>query len=190
MSDDPAVLPVAQVDLSEVRGAPVYLSGRQGNEVLPEACRLPDDWREQVEEANQGGVMVQEMKTLSAEILRRWKEQGFTPSKRKPCLHKLGGNKCPNTSRYGGWESIRGDGCMPECMDHTSVWNKNGKMAAIVTQPYQMNEDDLGEIHQLCKETGTWVYVSNRLNWHYPAPDGVLSLMFQKDDVKLHPADR
>ena len=47
----------------------MYLSGRQGNEVLPEACRLPDDWREQVEEANQGGVSMSEITERRAEFI-------------------------------------------------------------------------------------------------------------------------
>ena len=70
---------------------------------------------------------------------------------------------------------------MPRCMDHTTVWNKDGRMAAIVTQPYQIGEDDLAEIHALCQTIGVTVEISNKWNWHY---EETLSLVFMKEEPR------
>ena len=118
----------------------------------------------------------------SSEKLTAWKAAGFTESKRKPCLHFLAGAKCP-VSRlpYGAWASTKDGVCMPRSADHTSVWNKDGKMAAIVTQPYQLDEDDLAEIHALCKTIGVTVEISNKWNWHY---EETMSLVFMKEEPR------
>ena len=109
-------------------------------------------------------------------ILWHWKELGYTESKRVPCLHLLSDVKCPVAiSDIKSGDDI----CLPRWMDHTSVWNKNGKVAAIVTQPYQLYGDDLAEIHALCKTLDITVTVSNRWNWHYKE---VMSIVFEKGE--------
>jgi len=70
---------------------------------------------------------------------------------------------------------------MPFCEDHTSVWNKDGKVAAIVTQPYEIDEYDLEDIHALCKTLDITVTVSNRWNWHYKE---VIWLVFMKKEAR------
>jgi hypothetical protein len=122
------------------------------------------------------------MATLdSNEKLTAWKAAGFTESKRKPCLHILAGVKCPAAPHfiYGMWVLAKDEICMPRCMDHTSVWNRGGGMAAIVTQPYELDEDDLAEIHALCKTIGVTVEISNKWNWHY---EEVMSVVFVKEE--------
>ena len=114
----------------------------------------------------------------SSEKLAAWKGRGFTESKRKPCLHLLAEVKCPVPRMpHGVWISTKDGVCMPRCMDHTSVWNKDGKVAAIVTQPYQLDEEDLAEIYALCKTIGVTVEISNGWNWHYKE---AMSLVFSK----------
>ena len=117
----------------------------------------------------------------SNEKLTAWKRHGFTESKRKPCLHFLAGAKCP-VSRlpYGAWASTKDGVCMPRSADHTTVWNKDGRMAAIVTQPYQLDEEDLAEIYALCKAIGVTVEISNGWNWHY---EEAMSLVFSKMEL-------
>ena len=111
----------------------------------------------------------------SDEKLAIWKERGFTESKRIPCLHLVARVKCP---RKPTELAIRDGRCMPRCADHTSVWNKNGRVAAIVTQPYHLYEDDLSEIYDFCKTLGITVSVSTEWNWHY---HGTVSLVFEKE---------
>ena len=110
-------------------------------------------------------------------ILWQWKELGYTESSRRPCLHLLSDVKCPEPMKAKRWS---GD-CMPFCEDHTSVWNKDGKVAAIVTQPYEIDEYDLEDIHALCKTLDIPVTVSNRWNWHYKE---VISLVFMKKEAR------
>ena len=117
----------------------------------------------------------------STEILKIWKDVGFTESKEKPCLHRLAGITCPERRLPGSeWILRKDETCMPNCADHTSVWNADGSMAAIVTQPYQINEDDITEIYKLCRELALEVEISNKWNWHYPDPGGVMSVVFMK----------
>ena len=107
-------------------------------------------------------------------ILWQWKELGYTESSRRPCLHLLSDVKCPvdiNDIKSGVGT------CLPVCEDHTSVWNKDGKVSAIVTQPYELYGDDLAEIHALCKTLDITVTVSNRWNWHYKE---VMSIVFER----------
>ena len=107
-------------------------------------------------------------------ILWHWKELGYTESSRQPCLHLLSDVKCPvaiNDIKSGVGT------CLPLCEDHTSVWNKDGKVAAIVTQPYAIDEVDLENIYTLCKTLGITVTVSNRWNWHYKE---VMSIVFER----------
>ena len=111
-------------------------------------------------------------------ILWQWKELGYTESSRRPCLHLLSDVKCPvdiNDIKSGVVT------CLPVCEDHTSVWNKDGKVAAIVTQPYEIDEYDLEDIHALCKTLDIPVTVSNRWNWHYKE---VISLVFMKKEAR------
>jgi len=111
-------------------------------------------------------------------ILWQWKELGYTESSRRPCLHLLSDVKCPvdiNDIKSGVGT------CLPVCEDHTSVWNKDGKVAAIVTQPYEIDEYDLEDIHALCKTLDITVTVSNRWNWHYKE---VISLVFMKKETR------
>jgi len=111
-------------------------------------------------------------------ILWQWKELGYTESSRRPCLHLLSDVKCPvdiNDIKSGVGT------CLPVCEDHTSVWNKDGKVAAIVTQPYEIDEYDLEDIHALCKTLDITVTVSNRWNWHYKE---VISLVFMKKEAR------
>ena len=110
-------------------------------------------------------------------ILWHWKELGYTESKRVPCLHLLSDVKCPEPMKSKRWSGQ----CMPFCEDHTSVWNKDGKVAAIVTQPYEIDEVDLENIHALCKTLDITVTVSNRWNWHYKE---VISLVFMKKETR------
>ena len=119
----------------------------------------------------------------SQEILDIWtKEIGFTESKAKPCLHNLAGITCPEKKLpHGEWVLTKDQTCMPRCADHTTVWNKDGKIAAIVTQPYQINDEDIAEIYKLCRELALRVEISNKWNWHYPDPGGVMSVVFEKD---------
>ena len=111
-------------------------------------------------------------------ILWQWKELGYTESSRRPCLHLLSDVKCPvdiNDIKSGVGT------CLPVCEDHTSVWNKDGKVAAIVTQPYEIDEYDLEDIHALCKTLDITVTVSNRWNWYYKE---VISLVFMKKEAR------
>jgi len=114
-------------------------------------------------------------------ILWHWKELGYTESKRVPCLHLLSDVKCPfDVKGPDRFNKVQTRGiCMPHCADHTSVWNKDGKVAAIVTQPYAIDEYDLEDIHALCKTLGIIVTVSNRWNWHYKE---VMSIVFEKGE--------
>ena len=102
-------------------------------------------------------------------LLWQWKEEGYTESKRRPCLHFLAGVKCTEDHFKGK--------CMPFCADHTSVWNKNGKVAAIVTQPYEIDEDDLEDIYTLCKNLGVTVRISAYWNWH---SKDAISIVFER----------
>ena len=109
-------------------------------------------------------------------ILWQWKELGYTESKRTPCLHLLSDVKCPAPmkSKFDRWP---GD-CMPFCADHTSVWNKDGKVSAIVTQPYEIDEVDLEDIYTLCKNLGVTVRISAYWNWH---SKDATSIVFERD---------
>ena len=114
------------------------------------------------------------------EILDAWEMAGFKLSKKRPCLHVLAEVKCP-VPREDWWQIFRDRDrwpvCMPAVEDHTSVWNANGRVSAIVTQPYGLGEDDLGQIHRLCKELGLKVEISTKWNWHFP---GVVSVVFTR----------
>ena len=103
-------------------------------------------------------------------ILWQWKELGYTESKRTPCLHLLSGVKCT--------EKKFKSRCMPFCADHTSVWNKDGKVAAIVTQPYEIDEVDLKDIYTFCKNFGVTVEISAYWNWH---SKDAISIVFERD---------
>ena len=67
---------------------------------------------------------------------------------------------------------------MPFCADHTSVWNKDGKVSAIVTQPYEIDEVDLEDIYTLCKNLGVTVRISAYWNWH---SKDATSIVFGRD---------
>jgi len=116
------------------------------------------------------------------EMLKIWKEEiGFTESKKKPCLHLLAGITCPyGRASDNEWVVLKGYSCLPRCADHTSVWNKDGKMSALVTQPYDIGTDDITEIYKLCRELALDVEISNKWNWHYPDRGGVMSVVFTK----------
>ena len=106
-------------------------------------------------------------------ILWHWKELGYTESKRTPCLHLLSDVKCPEPMKSKRWSGQ----CMPFCEDHTSVWNKDGKVAAIVTQPYEIDEVDLENIYTFCKNLGVTVRISAYWNWHYK---DAISIVFER----------
>tara|TARA_R110000824_G_scaffold178823_8_gene358759 strand:+ start:709 stop:1086 length:378 start_codon:yes stop_codon:yes gene_type:complete len=107
-------------------------------------------------------------------ILWQWKELGYTESKQTPCLHLLSNAKCSEPRKYSGE-------CMPFCADHTSVWNKDGKVAAIVTQPYEIDEVDLKDIYTFCKNFGVTVEISAYWNWHHK---DAISIIFKRGKFK------
>ena len=70
---------------------------------------------------------------------------------------------------------------MPFCADHTSVWNKDGKVAAIVTQPYEIDEVDLEDIYEKCSRLGVPVEISAYWNWHHK---DAISIIFKRGEFK------
>ena len=105
-------------------------------------------------------------------ILWQWKDLGYSESNRTPCLHLLSDVTClePKKSK-----------CMPFCEDHTSVWNKGGKVAAIVTQPYEIDEVDLEDIYERCSSLGMTVEISAYWNWHHK---DAISIIFKRGKFK------
>jgi len=60
------------------------------------------------------------------------------------------------------------------------MWNKDGKPAVIVMQPYSIGNEDMQEISELCERLGLRATVSNNFNWHFPT--GVVTLMISRKD--------
>ena len=59
-----------------------------------------------------------------------------------------------------------------------TMWNKDGKPAVIVIQPYSFSEDSMQEVSEFCERLDLHATVSNNFNWHYPT--GVVTLMITR----------
>lgn len=67
------------------------------------------------------------------------------------------------------WEQPKGDRLLivPH-QDHASVWSKDGKPYILVSQPYDLELDDLREMVKLCDRHGFEVDITTHPGWHFP----------------------
>jgi hypothetical protein len=55
----------------------------------------------------------------------------------------------------------------PPASDHDSLFDRDGKPAVFVTQPYSLGLEDLKDIVKYCEKYGLKVSISG-LSWHFP----------------------
>lgn len=86
-----------------------------------------------------------------------------------PCVHRLFNKRCPD--RYGGNWFAEWDGkmpCHPPATDHPSLWLKDGKAIAFVSEPYGLVMKDTIEMVNFAER---WGLTFEMLPWaspHYP----------------------
>jgi hypothetical protein len=104
--------------------------------------------------------------SISAEEWAGW--LGLKRSGRRKCLASLVRARCMS--------ACRPDLDHPLCalthrnmtiLDHLSIWNRDGRPAVLVAQPYGLRRDGLELLGQLEREHGLSVEV-DALGWHYP----------------------
>lgn len=85
---------------------------------------------------------------------------GYKESTGHTCLHRITGGR-----HQGGYEC---DGCVHRrYLDHARTWTKNGRVACITAEPYELNEGDIGELLADSERHGFEFWISGG-SWHYP----------------------
>lgn len=97
--------------------------------------------------------------TVSNRLERFQKDNKLTRSKRHHCLDQLVGGGC----RTLACTKARAPG-----QDHASIWNREGKPAALVYHPYNsLDSDQLLALTKMCEERGLQFEVSVT-SWYFP----------------------
>lgn len=68
----------------------------------------------------------------------------------------------PKNGRYRGADDYQ------NVDDHCSLWNRDRKYWAYISQPYVLETDDLREIVKRCDENGLHAQVRADASWHFP----------------------
>lgn len=83
---------------------------------------------------------------------------GLKPSGGHPCAARL----------LGGRQRCRWGCCPPPGADHVSLWHRNGRPAALVSQPYMLPWRDLAAVVDYCRRWGLEASVTAGASWHFP----------------------
>ena len=104
------------------------------------------------------------------------KRHGLTRSRGHVCVNRLIGKSCPSIDEKDPQKWF----CpSTACGDHLSLWNKDGKPHAIVSQPYgPLQTEHLSEILKFCERYGLDVEIDCYSSWHFPTQ--TLTLIFTK----------
>lgn len=100
----------------------------------------------------------EERSSFGSSLRRKWAERRGLRESKRPCIQRLIGNRCDYTdcrpSGYG--------------LDHTVLFNLNGKPAVLVSEPYQLEDDDFMTLAGFCKQHNLTVLMTTK-PWHDPA---------------------
>lgn len=96
-------------------------------------------------------------------------KHGLKEASGHPCLGRLIGLSCwvYRQSRYRR-VGIKEIDCEPPQSDHASLWNKNGRAAAFVMQPYQYSSRSIDWVLAFCKRYKLELRISTDQSWHFP----------------------
>lgn len=93
----------------------------------------------------------------SSRIQERLRRMGYTQSRGTPCVHRLLGKR-----------SCRGErDCLPPDSDHVTLWNRDGKPAMLVSQPYGVFHDALKGTLAFAEERGLSVFIDAGFSWYW-----------------------
>ncbi len=107
------------------------------------------------------------------EYYRQYAEKhGLKLSAGHPCLSRLLGKRCSQKSDYSGVP------CYPPGADHDSLWLKDGKPYAYITQPYCLTLNAMRDLVAMCDQYGLDVNIRTWPSWHFPG--GVLTMEIKR----------
>jgi hypothetical protein len=109
------------------------------------------------------------------------KRYGLKRANGGQCIQRLTQGRC-----YGGYPHKR-CACRPPAADHITLWNKDGKPAIYVSQPYGLSYKDLQETLAFCEAYHLNVLVDTWPSWHFPGH--TLSLLYTAKERPLHSLD-
>lgn len=104
------------------------------------------------------------------ELMKSWAQKhGLKPATGHPCLGRLVGKTCwvYRDSRYRK-TNVKEVDCEPPKSDHASLWNKDGKTAAFVMQPYEYSGESIDWILAFCRKYRLELRISTDQSWHFP----------------------
>jgi hypothetical protein len=102
---------------------------------------------------------------------RRWSNLFKKSTGYHVCLSRLLGKRCEVHGGVAPWEDWRKQEtpCILPGSDHNSMWRrKSTGQLVYVTQPYELNFDQLCGIVDMCREYQLRASISPRLSWHFP----------------------
>lgn len=111
---------------------------------------------------------------------KEWAEEnGLCRAEGHICIHRLLDFHCPPVVQ---------DTCelMPPHTDHASLWIKDGRPHCLVSQPYELEMEDIEEIIDFCKEHDLSFDIDGYPGFHFPSR--VLFVVFrpaEKGSVQL-----
>lgn len=105
---------------------------------------------------------------------KTWIEKyGLTQSSGVPCVQRLLGKNCGQTSN-----SFNCEGHAPPGNDHCSLWLKDGKPYFYIFQPYSLDSSLINDLLKFCKKYELEFLISTWPSWHFPG--AALSVILRK----------
>lgn len=107
-----------------------------------------------------------------------------------PCITRIIGRRCriARLRRRASWYDDIEDGppCRPPGDDHPSVWVRDGRAVAYVSQPYHLHHESLADIVSFCRQWGLRADIVASPSPHFPGQ--TITIVYQRADGSLGPA--
>lgn len=106
---------------------------------------------------------------------------GYKASTSHICLRRIAGGR-----HLGGIDGC--DGCVyRRYLDHARSWTKDGRIACITSEPYQVSDEDIAELRADAARFGFEFWISGS-SWHYPGATVLIEIRPVDDHRKEHAA--
>lgn len=133
----------------------------KGKDRTPEYEAAVEALRRLLEAADANAVERAFAEVIGDHRRERWaKVHGLRQSGGYQLIRRLAG--------ASGCERCAGGDCRPPGADHDSLWNKDGKPAVFVTQPYRLSWDSMVRMVDYCRQHALEADISADRSWHFP----------------------